>query len=871
MMATYRFRSKTFLLFVLFFLGGLFSSPETASAQLACPSGSNWERITQGGRVICRDNSNKNLPTDYRPVDPSTLQSGRGCPSGQIPMVLATASASSVARCYDATTGEQDVTAPPARTKAGLADTPSSCNGTLSNLFNPACWLRVISALIASGFLAVGVFILTIAGMLFNIAIEYGIDKFSVLYGWVKDGVELGWTIFRDLANILIIGLFTFVAISTILGSSEYGYRKMVPRVLLVAILINFSLLFTKLIIDTSHFVASQFLDSMVAEQKKAGTASVTTPSSNSVADDATKNRATFEQRQTAGVAGAFMNRLGIPKLGDSYNAVRKAQEEHSSWVVGIGYGLLALVVSLLTAAVLFYGAYLLVARSVLLLILLLTSSLAFATYLVPKLDGGGYGWKKWWDSLFKSAVFAPLFIILLWISLKIAEPLSREIGGKGSLGQIAMDPVGNIAALFNYLIVLGFLFASIKIASAVSSSIPFMDMAKRATNIVGGMPLLSGRLMGMLGRNTFGRGGRALEGSMMKSAAGLRANGNTWRASLMELGARSAGSLKTRDFNALQTGLGNRFAKELGLKQSTLAGAKLGGVEGILKKKTERAAEQGEALAKAGGKLSDTEKEKIIAREREKEGTELSIRSQQKKAADEQLEELKKTREAIQTERGNTAATLQERKKAIEENKVKQAEVAAEQQSEQSKMVQHETAIQAKDAQIQAVKTAVHLATNDDQKAGLAAQLEALTTEFNDLQKAKTDSIKAIDSHKTTIEKFRGDEARLNSSLNMATATHTEAENKLKNAESVIASTEKRLETIEKATKAAESDLFSSGRFARAVALSMPFTSDADRQEIAADVRKKIKDKGENKKLKDALKQLQDEAGVAPKAEEKK
>ena len=749
----------------------------------------------------------------------------------------------------------------------------STCSGGWGDFFNPACWLRLISALVASAFLSLGVLILTIAGLLFNIAIEYGIDKFSTLYGWVQSGVELGWTVFRDLANIIIIGLFTFVAISTILGSSEYGYRKMVPRVLLVAILINFSLLFTKLIIDTSHFVASKFIDSMVAAQQAAGTSSVVVPSGDDVAGDKNAGGAVATQAQTAGIAGAFMNKLGIPGLGNTFASVRKAQEEHNSWLVGLGYGILALIVSLAAAAVFLYGAYLLIARSILLLILLLTSSLAFATYLIPKLDSGSYGWKKWWDSLFKSAIFAPMLIILLWISLKIAEPLAKGIGGKGTLGAIAADPAANIGALFNYLIVLGFLFASIKIASAVSSNLPFTDIARRATaGLTAGIPLMmSGRLAGMLGRNTFGRGGRALEGSMMKSAAGLRANGNTWRANLMELGARTAGSLKTRDFNALQTGLGNRLAKEMGLKQATLAGGKLGGIAGIQKKKTEVAAEQGEALAKASEKLSKTEKDAVIAREREKEGTELSIKTQQKKAAEEQLEELKKTREAIQTERGNTAATLQERKKAIEENKAKQAEVAAEQQSEQSTMVQHETAIRAKDAQIQAVKTAVIQATNDTQKAQLQTQLDQLTDELGSLNNKRDASTQAIAAHDKTLKQLRGDESQLRTALETATTTHTDADNKLKNAESVIASTEKRLETIEKATKVAENDLFSSGRYAESVARSMPYTLGRDRNAIAADVRKKIKDKGKNKKLKDALKQLQDEAGVAPKAEEKK
>ena len=38
-------------------------------------------------------------------------------------------------------------------------------------------------------------------------------------------------------SNIVIIGMFTFIAIATILGITEYGYKKMLSRVLIVAVL----------------------------------------------------------------------------------------------------------------------------------------------------------------------------------------------------------------------------------------------------------------------------------------------------------------------------------------------------------------------------------------------------------------------------------------------------------------------------------------------------------------------------------------------------------------------------------------------------------------------------------------------------------
>lgn len=72
--------------------------------------------------------------------------------------------------------------------------------------------------------------------------------------------VKIGWPIVRDLANMVIILGFVVVAIATTLRINEYGAKKLLPKLIGVMILINFSLVFCGIFIDASNIVTKFFL-----------------------------------------------------------------------------------------------------------------------------------------------------------------------------------------------------------------------------------------------------------------------------------------------------------------------------------------------------------------------------------------------------------------------------------------------------------------------------------------------------------------------------------------------------------------------------------------------------------------------------------
>ncbi len=305
-------------------------------------------------------------------------------------------------------------------------------------------------------FLAAGGEILYLAGLVFDALINGVVIGFgNTLKALnIMPVIKTGWTLFRDLSNILLIGMFVFIAIATILGIKEYGYKRLVARVLIIAALMNFSLLFTELIIDASNFTAFQFYAAMTNQSAQTGTA---------VAGNA------FD------VALAFLKPMGITSVwAGSGNLTKAVAASTGSGTEALLFGLVGGILLLVIGGVLFYGAILIAARAVVIVILMLTASVAFATYLIPNFADSDYGWKGWWKALINCAVFAPLLMLFLSLSIVILQ--ATNLNGATFSGVIS-DPAQLIAAtggawniIIIYIFGVGLLFVSLKISSQFAS-----------------------------------------------------------------------------------------------------------------------------------------------------------------------------------------------------------------------------------------------------------------------------------------------------------------------------------------------------------------------------------------------------------------
>ena len=421
--------------------------------------------------------------------------SAADCPTGQIWQPT-----------YSAATGAPDGGGEcvPAPTDSGSTASSSDCDGVLWSLWSPfKCFFRYLIAVVSAGLMYLSSWILVLAAKLFEGTLFYTVVQFNIIYDTFKDWVEKGWQIFRDLANIGIIGIFVFIAISFILGIKEYGEKRLIANVLIVAVLINFSLLFTKMIINASNAVSTAVYSSQLSGG--AGTAgSVSFGSLGGTADN--------------GIAGRFVKSMGLKTFKDSLNA-NVAIGANSSWWAQLLYGMFFAFLFLAAAIVFLYGSFLLIARAILLFLLMMMSAAAFATYMIPSLAKSEYGWSTWWSSLLRSAVLIPIMMILLAISIGISESIAKN--GRGSLGDLVGNPdkAVDIQMLLNYIFVLGFLFAALKISSALSHTIAGFSLSSALA--VSPFTLGSKYALAPLGRNFLGRFAAARQGNKEKSAKG--------------------------------------------------------------------------------------------------------------------------------------------------------------------------------------------------------------------------------------------------------------------------------------------------------------------------------------------------------------
>ncbi len=382
---------------------------------------------------------------------------------------------------------------------------PINCSSGWRSYIHPVCVVRTLFSWIGAAFISIGVMIATAAGGIFEAAITYTIVELGTYLQHIKPVIDAGWTALRDIANIVIIGLFVFIAINIILGVQEFGEKKAVAKVLIVAVLINFSLLFTKIIVDASNFTAYQFYNSMVkgidASQK-----SYVVGSGESAAS-----------LTGSGISAKFMEFLGAEGFADSSNKLSKIANNNQNAFYALGYGILSFIFLIGVAAVFLYGAFLIVSRAVLIVFLMLTSALAFASWLIPQ-QYVASRFRKWWESLLKAAFFAPILIAFLWMTLRVSDELSKALvtngpGSGGTLGALAENASSqaNAVALLNFILILGLLYASIMTANTFAKGISGFRFAQAGVGgaIFGSLAGAS-RLGGILGRNTIGWGGSA-------------------------------------------------------------------------------------------------------------------------------------------------------------------------------------------------------------------------------------------------------------------------------------------------------------------------------------------------------------------------
>lgn len=213
------------------------------------------------------------------------------------------------------------------------------------------------------------------------------------------------WTVIRNFANIAFVIVFLIIIFSQLssLGISNYGVKKMLPRLIIAAILVNVSYFIAQIAVDVSNILGysvKSLFDSI---------ATSATPI------DVLPGNQGATGGGFAGIAGSV---LGI------------------GMTLTIGYALLSTLVPVLLAAVvaLVMILFILVARQALIILLVVISPLAFVAFLLPNTEQ----WFKKWQKTFTALLLVfPMVAVVFGASTLASTILTNtySLGGNEDTG----------------------------------------------------------------------------------------------------------------------------------------------------------------------------------------------------------------------------------------------------------------------------------------------------------------------------------------------------------------------------------------------------------------------------------------------------
>ncbi|MFP4514406.1 MAG: hypothetical protein ACLFNO_00130 [Parcubacteria group bacterium] len=185
--------------------------------------------------------------------------------------------------------------------------------------------------------------------------------------------IEKGWIVVRDLANMFFILVFLIIAFATILRVESYNYKKHLPKLLLMAVFINFSKTIAGLIIDFGQIAMITFVNGF----KDVG-------------------------------AGNLIHMLGLTEI-----LQLREDADISDWSILAAY-LLALLYIIVALVVIVAILAVLVMRMVMLWIYVVLSPLAF---LLAAFPGGKKYSSMWWSNFSKEVIVGPVLAFFIWLS----------------------------------------------------------------------------------------------------------------------------------------------------------------------------------------------------------------------------------------------------------------------------------------------------------------------------------------------------------------------------------------------------------------------------------------------------------------------
>lgn len=291
--------------------------------------------------------------------------------------------------------------------------------------------------------------------------------------------ISIGWVVSRDIANLGFVLLLIVIAFATILRFENYQMKKTLFRLIVVALLINFSMVFAGLFIDFSGVLTNFFL-----------------------------NKATnYNQSDLGpGLANIFQTSkiLQVTERQDMLDklvsGIASDPNKHFPFTASVFFvaGFTIIVaISLISLSAMLFMRYIWLTM----LLILMPIALMLSTW--PDLSDK---WSNWWSEFMRWTFFAPAVSFFLYLALSIAEHPIAKVEGIDNIGLT----FANFGQLLGQMIsVLGILLGGMYTANkmAITGSSTGYAVANKVKGFLTGGAGLAGGATAYAG-NRYGLGG---------------------------------------------------------------------------------------------------------------------------------------------------------------------------------------------------------------------------------------------------------------------------------------------------------------------------------------------------------------------------
>jgi len=292
--------------------------------------------------------------------------------------------------------------------------------------------------------------------------------------------VSIGWVIFRDLANITFIFILLWISIATIVGISSVDTKRLLVKLVLFALLINFSLFITKAVIDASNIITIHFYDLMTLP---GGDATKDRTSISAVFMDGLKLNTAYDIKKLNSTATPEGDSLD-PETRQALNKASNGSNINVINILLISVGSIALF--LVTAFVFTATSLMFLGRAVALMFLMILSPLAFVGFVLPGLSGGS---QKWWKHLISQSFFAPAYMILVYVVvLTIHDSAFQDFLGNAAFSEVLTKGAG-FQIIINFIIIIALMLGALMLAKSIGGKTSDLGMmvAGKARSLMGG------------------------------------------------------------------------------------------------------------------------------------------------------------------------------------------------------------------------------------------------------------------------------------------------------------------------------------------------------------------------------------------------